>query len=183
MARDGLQETTVARIAEEVGVEAPSLYQHYGNRHEMILAAMDILFERVRKHITASTEENMLHRLRNIGQSHDSFISREFDGFVIPTFEVLTAPRDSGLSKLAGEKQLEVINTLAGFVEEGQRQGTIREDIDPRLVAYELTIIFWAEDIAQLMGIGEFVSAGISEKIMSLFLDDIAAEPSDSDTA
>jgi AcrR family transcriptional regulator len=177
MARDGLAGTTVSRIAQEVGVEAPSLYEHFPSRHDMVLAAMDILFERVVKHLTLPSETNMLDRLRTIGESHATFITGEFDGFVIPTFEVLTAPRDSGLSELAGKRQLATLDTLAGFVEEGKRQGTIRPDIDSRKVAYELMIVFWAEDVTQLMGLDEFVSEGISRKILDLFLSDMAAEP------
>ncbi len=178
MARDGLQGTTVSRIADEVGMEAPSLYEHFPNRHEMILAAMDILFARVRKHLTVPSEMNVLDRLRAIAETHATFITGEFDGFVIPTFEILTAPRDSGLAELAAAKQLETLATLGAIVEEGKRQGTVRQDVDSRMVAYEMMLLFWAEDVTQLMAIDEFVSAGISAKILDLFLRKIAATPS-----
>jgi AcrR family transcriptional regulator len=181
MARDGLQGTTVARIADEVGMEAPSLYEHFPNRHEMILAAMEILFERVRKHVAVPSDTNVLDRLRAIAGTHATFITGEFDGFVIPTFEILTAPRDSGLAQLAAGRQLETIATLAAIVEEGKLQGTVRQDVDSRMVAYEMMLIFWAEDVTQLMGIDEFVSAGISAKILDLFLCGIAASPGKDD--
>jgi AcrR family transcriptional regulator len=177
MARDGLQNTTVSRIAEEVGMEAPSLYEHFPNRHEMILAAMEILFERVRKHLTLPSETNVIDRLRAIGATHAIFITGEFDGFVIPTFEILTAPRGSGLTELSAVKQLETLATLASVVEEGKRQGTVRQDVDSRMVAYEMMLLFWAEDVTQLMGIDEFVSAGISARILELFLRDMAVSP------
>jgi AcrR family transcriptional regulator len=177
MARHGLQGTTVSRIAEEVGMEAPSLYAHFPSRHDMVLAAVDLMCERVVRHLTLPSEPNMLDRLRTIGETHSAAISEELDGFVLPTFEVLTAPRDSGLSELAGQRQLERLETLAGFVEEGKRQGTIRQDMDSRMAAYEMMLLFWAEDVTQLMGIDEFVSGGISRRILELFLRDMAASP------
>jgi AcrR family transcriptional regulator len=174
MAGYGLQETTVARIAEEVGMEAPSLYAHFPSRQDMLLAAVDVLFERVAKHLALGTESNVLERLRTIGETHAAFITGEFDGFVIPIFELMTAPRDSGLSEAVGARQRQTLDAFAEMIEEGKRQGTVREDMDPRLAAYEMMLLFWAEDVTQLMGIDEFVKDGISRKILDLFLRDMA---------
>jgi AcrR family transcriptional regulator len=175
MARYGLQGTTVSRIAEDVGMEAPSLYAHFPSRQDMLLAAVDALFERVAKHLSLGSDAvNALERLRTLGESHATFITREFDGFVIPIFEFMTAPRDSGLSEAVGHRQRNTLDTLAAYVEEGKRQGAIRENVDSRMAAYEMMLLFWAEDVTQLMGIGEFVSEGISKKILELFLRDMA---------
>jgi AcrR family transcriptional regulator len=182
MARYGLQGTTVSRIAAEVGMEAPSLYAHFPSRDDMLMAAVDALFERVAKHLSLGADaENALERLRILGESHATFITREFDGFVIPIFEFMTAPRDSGLSEAVGQRQRHTLDTLAAYVEEGKRQGVIREDVDSRVAAYEMMLLFWAEDVTQLMGIDEFVSEGISRKILELFLRDMAVvDPSSS---
>jgi AcrR family transcriptional regulator len=177
MARHGLQGTTVARIAEEVGMEAPSLYAHFSNRHEMLLAAMDLLFERVADWLSLSSDPSVLRRLEHIGESHAAFMTSEFDGFVKPTYEFITAPRDSGLSEIVGNRQRQTIDALANLVDEGKQQGTIRQDMDSRLAAYELMICGWAEDVAQLMGIDEFLRANISTSVLRLFLRDMAASP------
>jgi AcrR family transcriptional regulator len=175
MARHGLQGTTVARIAKDVGIEAPSLYAHYPDRHHMILAALDVLSEKVDAHLSWSSDPDVVERLRAIAENHARLMTEEFDGFVMPTFQIIAAPRDSGLAELAGQKQRAALDKLAGFVEEGKRQGTIRQDMDPRVAAYELMILFWAEDVTRLMGIDEFLANGISKKIMELFLSDMAA--------
>jgi AcrR family transcriptional regulator len=177
MASHGLQGTTVSRIADEVGMEAPSLYAHFPSRQDMLLAAVEVMCERVVKHLNTPSEPNMLDRLRTIAETHPTFISGEYDGFVLPTFEVLTAPPESGLCEVASERQLKTLETLSGFVEEGKRQGTIRPDMDSRVAAYEMMLLFWAEDVIQLMGIDEFVTDGISKKILELFLRDMAASP------
>jgi TetR/AcrR family transcriptional repressor of cmeABC operon len=177
MARYGIHGTTVSRIAEEVGMEAPSLYAHFPSRQDMLLAAFEIMRDRVVNHLISPSEPNMLERLRTIGESHAALITKAFDDFVLPTFAVLTAPRDSGLAQLAGQRQLETLKALAGFVEEGKRQGTIRQDMDSRMAAYEMMLLFWAEDVTQLMGLDELVADGISHRILDLFLRDMAASP------
>lgn len=179
MARHGLQGTTVARIAEEVGMEAPSLYAHFSDRHHMILAAIDVLAEKVGAHLSSSSDPNVLERLRAIAENHARLMTEEFDGFVLPTFQIIAAPRDSGLAEVSGQKQLEALGKLAGFVEEGKRQGTIRQDMDSRVAAYEFMMLFWAEDVAKLMGIDEFTTHGIAKKIVDLFLGDMAAPQPD----
>jgi len=175
IARHGVQGTTVSRIAREVGMEPPSLYAHFSSRQDMLLAAFELMRDRIIKHLSLPTEPNVLERLRALGETHSVLISGEFDGFVLPTFEILTAPGDTGLREVSTERQLVTLDTLAGLVEEGKRQGTIRPDMDSRVGAYEMMLVFWAEDVTRLMGIDEFVSEGISRRILDLFLRDMAA--------
>ena len=172
----GLQGATVSRIAQQVGMKPPSLYAHFGNRHEMLLAALDLLFERVRDSLRVSSDPDMLKRLSEISEAHASFMTGEFEGFVIPLYEFITAPRHSGLSEVAGESQRRTIATLAGMVEEGQRQGTIRPDLHPQLAAWQLMVCFVGEDVARLMGIDEYLEQ-YSHPILDIMLRDMASRP------
>lgn len=175
MARVGLQGTTVSRIAREVGVEPPSLYAHFSSRQEMLLAAMDVLSERIDRFLKVSTDPDILVRLREIGEAHASFMTAEFEGFVMPSYEFATAPRDTGLGETIGERTFQNLQTIADMVEEGKRQGTIRKDMDSRLAAWELLVCYWAEDVAQLMNMqGEYLAGGYSRRILHLFLRDMA---------
>jgi AcrR family transcriptional regulator len=176
IARRGLQGATVYRIAEEVGMEPPSLYAHFSSRQQMLLAALDALFDRIANWLALSSDPNALNRLRAIAESHQDFMTAEFEGFVIPTYEFITAPRETGLSEIIGRRQVETLNKLAAVVDEGKRQGSIRPDMDVRLAAYEIMMCAWAEDVAQLMGIDEFREAGVSRRVLELFLDNMAAE-------
>ena len=177
VAKLGLQGATVTRIAEQVGMEPPSLYAHFSGRQEMLLAAIEALFERVAQSLQVSSDPDMLVRLREISEAHASFMTDEFEGFVIPVYEFITAPRDSGLSQLMGERQLQTITAIAEMVEEGKRQGSIRPDVDPRLAAWQLMVCYWAEDIAQLMGIEEYMDDGYSQRVLDLMLHDLSAQP------
>jgi AcrR family transcriptional regulator len=175
IARRGLHGTTVPRIAEEVGMEAPSLNTHFSSRHEMLLAALAAPFDRIANWLALSSDPNALSRLQAIAESHQDFMTGEFEGFVIPTYEFITAPRESGLSEIIGRRQVEMIDKLAAVVEEGKRQGTVRPDMDVRLAAYEVMMCAWADDVTQLMGIDEFREADISRRVLRLFLQKRAA--------
>jgi AcrR family transcriptional regulator len=173
LGQHGIQGVTVSRIADEVGMTAPSLYAHFDSRYEMLVAAMDSVYERVCRWLNASADPNMLTRLRNIGSAHSSFMAAEL-GFVIPVFEFVLAPRDTDLASRFGQQQLQVLQEIAALVAQGQQEGTIRPDIEPMQAAWELIILAWSEDIARLMGRDEYINAGFSTRILDLFIKDMA---------
>jgi AcrR family transcriptional regulator len=67
IAREGVHAASLGRIAEAAGITAPSLYNHFSGRTEILEAASDLLRERVVAWIDSSTNPNMLERLREIG--------------------------------------------------------------------------------------------------------------------
>jgi AcrR family transcriptional regulator len=168
----GIQGVTVSRIADEVGMTAPALYAHFDSRYDMLVAAMESVYERVCRWLKTSSDPNMLTRLKEIGESHSSFMAAEL-GFVIPVFEFVLAPRDTDLAARFGEQQLQVLREIAQMVEQGQREGSVRPDIDPMQAAWQLIIFAWSEDIARLMGREEYISDGFSSTILDLFIRDM----------
>jgi AcrR family transcriptional regulator len=173
LGQHGIQGTTVSRIADEVGMTAPALYAHFASRYEMLLAAMEPVRERVANWLRTSSNPDMRERLRETGKAHSSYMAAEL-GFVIPVFEFVLAPRDTDLALRFGKQQQDVLDDIAGLVKQGQEDGTIRSDVDPMLVAWELIIFAWSEDIAHLMGLDHYINAGYSHRILELFIDDMA---------
>jgi len=169
----GFQQTTVARIADAVGMMVPSLYAHFGSRYEMLVAAMGPLLERVTQWLRISSNPNVRERLREVTAAHSSFMTAEL-GFVIPVFEFVLAPRDTDLATRFGQEQLKVLQQIAATVEEGQQQGSIRADIPPMQVAWEIIIMAWSEDIAHLMGLDFFIADDYSKTILDLFFRDMS---------
>ena len=127
IAREGVHGASLARIAEVAGITAPSLYNHFSGRTEILEAASDLLLERVLAWIDSSTNPNMLERLREIGGSiHESRIGADQEWVITPLFELTTAARTEGLTEHMGSNQLVVLQKFVDIVEEGKRQGTIR---------------------------------------------------------
>ena len=88
MDKHGVQGTTTARIAAAAGVTEPTLYKYFRNRREMLLAALDAVFERAEEVVRSSDEKDAVERLRKIGRYHTRETNAKRLGFVNPLFEL-----------------------------------------------------------------------------------------------
>ena len=68
-----------------------------------------------------------------------------------------------------------MINAIERIVEDGVAQGTIRKDIDAESIAWEFTILAWAEDVARLAGFDQHINTGIANRILDRFIAGIEA--------
>ena len=78
------------------------------------------------------------------------------NGLAYPWVEFIAAPPQGGLRDAVADMQRRSLKIMIGIVEEGQREGSIRADIDPEQVAWEWLMFVWAETMARLMGLTEF---------------------------
>jgi AcrR family transcriptional regulator len=153
VSRYGVQGTTLHRIAAEAGVTHPALYSHFANRREILLAALDVVFDRILEVHRAFTQDDALDRLRAISMYHTELVASASDGFVSPLFEFLVASPEEGLREELAARERVLADDLAAIVREGQRQGTVKPDVDPDQAAWLITSRHWAEDVAVLMGL------------------------------
>ena len=168
----------MGRIAEAAGISSPALYNHFSGRTELLEAATDILLERVLAWVDSSSNPNMLERLREIaGQVHDSSINRDEEWVIPPLFELAAAARTEGLKGRMGANQLVVLERFIDIVEEGKRQGTIRPEVDAKVVGWSLMGLGWTKDFALLEGLDRFITEGTADEILNNMLGSIAARP------
>jgi AcrR family transcriptional regulator len=171
----GVRGATLNRVAAEVGLTTPGLYAHFSSRRELLLAALDQVFDRVRELHRAAAHPDALVRLREIGEAHTRLVLTE-DAFAPALFEFIAAPPDEDLREVVGAKELVLVDDLAEIVKEGQEQGTIRPDVDPYQIAWMLVGRAWTEDIALLMGIGQHWNNGRSAWMLDHILGFIAVD-------
>jgi AcrR family transcriptional regulator len=155
ISRYGVQGTTLHRIASEVGVTHPALYAHFRGRREILLAALDAVFERILAVHRAYQQGNALERLRAISLYHSELVASASDGFVSPLFEFLAAAPEEGLREELASRERTLLRDLAAIVREGQQKGTIRPDVEPEQAAFLITSRHWAEDVLVLMGLAD----------------------------
>ena len=170
----GVQGTTMARVAAHVGISGPALYKHFSNRSEMLEAAMDLLLERVTAWLDSSTNPDALERLRELGLRHASSIATDYEGVVAPLFEFVASGPRSQLTEQMARRQRATLQKVVDIITEGQRQGTIRRDIDVQVAAWSLIGLTWMENFALLEGMTEFVTDGISAKMLNRVLGEIS---------
>ncbi len=171
VAKEGVEGATTSRIAEAAGLSPAALYKHFATRRDLLLAALDDLYDIIHKEVLeATSESDVLERLRSIGRLHSDLIVSGRGSFIYPLFEFLAAPPESGLREAQGVRQLQMIQAVAAIVEEGKAQGSIAPDTDAEQVAWQLHAVWWAEDISHLMGLDQFVTAGRSSTIINNIL-------------
>lgn len=177
VARHGVHGTTTARVAEAVGLSQAAIYKHFRNRSELLLAALDHLYDQIEEMLFQSSPELMMpDRLRTMSALHSNIISSGQGSFVSPLFEFLAAPPEDGLREAQGARQLQVVEKLGRMIEEAKADGSIPAGVDSEQVAWELHAVYWAEDIAHLLGLEQFISAGRSRTIVNRILAPVTRE-------
>jgi AcrR family transcriptional regulator len=153
IAERGIQGATLDRIAAAAGVTRAALFAHFSSKKEIMVAALDVLFEKIRAVHTSSANPNALERIREVGRHHTELLASQRQGFVFPLFEFMAAPPEEGLREELRVRHLERMREVADMVKEGQAQGTIVADVDPYEVAWLMASRAWTEDVATLMGV------------------------------
>lgn len=170
----GVRGTTTSRIAGETGISEAALYRHFTGRDEIILAALDALFERIYDVIDSTADQpDAVERLRQIGLTHIARVSSAPDSFVAPFLGFVTAPSDLGLRELLSDKQIAATRALAEIIDLGKAQGTILSEVDSEQVAWELVGAYWTEDIASIMGLRQFADHKRTARMIEMILHSI----------
>ncbi len=173
----GVSGTTMTRIAGEAGLTKASLYEYFSSRHEILLAALESVFESVFEVHRSSSHPNALERLRDIGRRHTQLITTEDRPYMYALVEFIAAPPEEGLRHAVGEKQMAAAMDLATIVEEGKAHGTIKRDVDSLQVGWMIAGWAWTESISHLIGEARFWNAKRSAAMLDLLLLGISSKP------
>lgn len=173
----GVQGTTVSRIAQAAGIARGALYQHFPNREAVLEAALDAWREQSSAWMTRPAADDVAARLLKMGEAHSAWAVSADNTFVRPFFQLIAAERESSLTRAILRRQQEDLGYLIALVEEGKKQGSISPEVDSSDVAWSLLLHAWGEDIARLMGVEEFITAGTSTRILARLLGTFAAGP------
>lgn len=170
IADEGIQGTTMSRIAEAVGITEPSLYSHFTSRQEILLAALDVVYDRVKEITEQATDPDALERLRQMGRYHSYLVDIEDPQYLYPLFEFVAAPPSAGLREALGSHQMMPLEHVAATVDLAKEQGTITEDIDSMELAGMIIGCSWAEGVAHLMGIAGTWDSSVWGRMLDLLL-------------
>jgi AcrR family transcriptional regulator len=162
----GVRGTTVSRIAAAVGISRGALYQHFPNREAVLAAALDYWGERSSAWLNGSEEADIPARLAQMGEAHSQWALSEYNTFVRPFFQLIASNRQGQLTQSIVDRQQQDFRYLVELVDEGKRAGRITSDCDSGDIAWTLLLHAWGEDIARLMGVGQFITEGASERIL-----------------
>jgi AcrR family transcriptional regulator len=181
MSKHGYYGTSVARIAKAVGISNSALYQHFRNREDVLFAATELLEERAHEWIVTPSGSNAYERLEKIAESHLPWAASALETFVRPVFAMVGVSPKARLEASTPRAVLASYDLLLPIVEEGQREGSIRADVDPGDLAWAVLIFAWAEDMALLARVGQVVDEGVSRRnfarLLAAYAPPAGAEP------
>jgi len=179
VARYGVHGATISRIAAGVGLSRAALYKFFPDREAMLEAALDLMVERVPKWIDMSSGSDVFEHVMDMGERHGTLGLTEFEAFTHPWFQFAAASGSGTLTEQLRERHLAFVRTFAALVEQGKRDGSIREDVDTNVLAWSLMMWGWAEDVARLVGLKEVIDNGTTVEVFKRMLGDIAGPDQD----
>jgi AcrR family transcriptional regulator len=163
IAEHGLPGATMARIAAAAGIRQGSLYTHFESRKAILLAALDVVYERVYASRETPSDENSLERLRQMCDHHLQLWATQGERHhAHQLLEFVSGARAEGLREILAEKHMASIEQYAQVVRDGQKEGNISRRVDPEQVAWLITGWAFAGDVSHLMGFKTFLEPNIA---------------------
>jgi AcrR family transcriptional regulator len=175
VAEFGVPEATIARIAKAADVSEGTLYVYFSSRKEMLLAALESILSEMYLLIDSTSGPDALSRLRNIEVAHAQQMSAEHGLLAYPWFEFIAAGPQIGIRDAVADTHKAAYAHLKKIIEDGKAKGSIRAEADADRLAWGFYTVLWAENIACMMGLREYLDDGHAAHIMSLVLSDAAA--------
>lgn len=173
IAQHGLAGASMSRIADEVGISNAALYRHYPSREDMLIAAHDALMSRIFAWLRSFEAEDVMDRLREMGETHARLFSRDIEGFNAPMFQFIAwIPKDRVRRHVVARRN-EMLQWYTELIEEGKAQGSIRGDVETDLVVAELFAWIWWEDLSYLEGVDTETTLRGSANMLAQLLDRI----------
>jgi AcrR family transcriptional regulator len=179
VARYGVNGATISRVASGVGLSRAALYKFFPNREAMLEAALDLLIERVPRWVARSSGNTVFEHLMDMGNQFGPLGVSEFESFTRPWFQFAAASGTGKLTQELAKRHLMFLRDFAVLIEQGKRDGSIREDVDTNLVAWSLMMWAWGADVARLVGLEQVIGGQTSIEIFRRMLGDIATREVD----
>lgn len=129
-AKNGYQESTIAQIAEEVGVSDANLYQHFKNKEDLLFKIPEEKMEEVinMSELHLMGIKGALNKIRKYVWFYLWFYETNKDWASIVVLELKT---NKNFMKTAGYKFVkQYTGIILKVIEEGKAEGCIRTDIN-----------------------------------------------------
>ncbi|TVQ25843.1 MAG: TetR/AcrR family transcriptional regulator [Spirochaetaceae bacterium] len=190
---NGIEATTIQQIAQEIGAHRATVYRYFGSQVEIGFAVAEQLneellgryFGRLEVEIQeAGTAWEKLSIMIRVGNRvcREMPESMKFFALFDAYLDILPANAKLGmeLDELLAETTL--ITWMTDVIEEGRKDGSIRSDIDSKLMAVALRqsfmtlwnrIVLWREGLSQAYGIAN--PEDLADVLLGATLDGIRA--------
>ena len=142
-ARKGYHDSSVSAIASKSGISVGAIYKYFDSKLDLFLTIVAHNISRMEELLTglAAADEDVIIKVEKILREIINF-SRE-NGILINLYNSMTAVNDKKLaSQFAKEMEQLTAEIYIRAIVEGQANGEIRKDIDPKVAAFLIDDLF-----------------------------------------
>lgn len=142
-ARKGYHDSSVSAIASKAGISVGAIYKYFDSKLDLFLTIVAHNISRMEELLTglAAADEDVIIKVEKILREIINF-SRE-NGILINLYNSMTAVNDKKLaSQFAKEMEQLTAEIYIRAIVEGQANGEIRKDIDPKVAAFLIDDLF-----------------------------------------
>jgi TetR/AcrR family fatty acid metabolism transcriptional regulator len=175
-AHNGYFNSKVADIAREAGVADGTVYLYFKSKEEILHSIFDRNMEEAiadgKKRLEGVTDPR--ERLRRIAHMHLDRLGADRDLAVV--FQVELRGSTKFMEEFSAAAFAEYLNLIRATVEEGQRAGVFRDDLNPKVVA---KILFGALDEMAtnwILSKRRYKLAPMADQVLDVFLNGVTTK-------
>ena len=166
--RKGFQDTTVDDIAEQAELSKGTVYLYFKSKEELASAivyhGISIMNDAFRK--ASDSREKGIEKIEEIGKAFFTFYREHTDHarFMRSLGQLRQQGHSCGQQKKIAKKSGEGMQIMAEAITAGQKDGSIRKDLDPLMTA--LALAAFSQGILEMITLkGDAVEAVLNRKI------------------
>ncbi|MDO5499915.1 MAG: TetR/AcrR family transcriptional regulator [Propionibacteriaceae bacterium] len=142
MARQGYERTTTAQICTAAGVSSGTFIHYFPTKAEVLVAVLEGAFERTQEVFERIRRTAVQDAAAAVEQWRDHVLDEAADEDLASFVAVLGGvPQHSGVAAVLQAERTLVRDVLIEVAANGQRQGTVRNDLAPDRIATWLAIL------------------------------------------
>ena len=138
-AERGYEATTTAAIAEAAGVTEPVLYRHFASKQDLFVAIVREMSDLTLRHwhqLTTSADDPA-DAIRRIARQFPEHVAQLADAYHV-LHGALSTSRDAKVLDVMQEHYAQIEAFFVGIISRGQNAGLVRNDVEPRVPAWQL---------------------------------------------
>ncbi|MBI3951969.1 MAG: TetR/AcrR family transcriptional regulator [Acidobacteria bacterium] len=176
-ARNGYFNSKVADIAREAGVADGTVYLYFKNKDDVLISLVNQTMEEFISTGLAKIEQlkDPCEKLRAIARMHLESLGADRDLAIV--FQVELRQSTKFMEHFSATKMAEYLGVIREAVEEGQRKGLIRKNLNPKVVS---KILFGALDEMAtnwILSDKHYDLGSFADTVIDVFFNGILAQP------
>ena len=139
--KSGYNGTSLAAVAERVGISPPGILHHFESKEALLFAVIEQFDDRQQEGWEAITEEGGISALRHLPELAGNVLANEEFTRLMAVLGAENIDREALIHQFFVRRYRVARRWIADLIRKGQAKGEIRDDVDPLLKAIQVVAI------------------------------------------